>query len=80
MGGVDITDSVVSGTETNLYNSVTNNLTGCSSANKKSRVINRQSYVEDINCDAGYLIDDISNVTVTMGGADITSQAINLFE
>lgn len=80
MGGVDITDSVVSGTETNLYNFVSNNLTGCSSANKKSRAIKGQSYVEDIECDSGYLIDDISDITVTMGGVDITSQAIILFE
>ena len=75
MGGVDITDLVVSGTETTVNRSITNTLSNCLSSNQKTWAIDGQSYVEDINANEGYEFAD-GSITVTMGGVDITSASV----
>ena len=79
MGGVDITSSVVTGDKTTINCSISNLLTNCTSENIKAIAIKGQGYVEDIEADSGYNFDTDS-VVVTMGGVDITSQVLNLFE
>ena len=79
MGGVDITSSVVTGDKTTINCSISNLLTNCTSDNMKAIAIKGQGYVEDINTDSGYKFDT-NSIVVTMGGVDITSQVLNLFE
>lgn len=80
MGGVDITSLVVDGTFTNLNRSITKTLTHCSSLNGKGYAIDGQSYVEDIEANNGYKFDDLTNISITMGGVDITSQVVIMEE
>ena len=79
MGGVDITSSVVTGDKTTINCSISNLLTNCTSDNMKAIAIKGQGYVEDIDADSGYKFDT-NSIVVTMGGVDITSQVLTLFE
>lgn len=79
MGGVNITSSVVTGDKTTINCSISNLLTKCTSENIKAIAIKGQGYVEDIDADSGYKFDT-NSVVVTMGGVDITSQVLTLFE
>ena len=51
---------------------VTNNLTNCTNSNTATNVDENSSYTASISANDGYTL---STVTVTMGGADITSTA-----
>lgn len=53
---------------------VTNNLINVSNSNTASTIIFNSRYQATLTADAGYYI---SNVTVTMGGVDITSEVYN---
>lgn len=54
---------------TNTY-TITNTLTNCTNSNSSTSVTKGSSYTGTITADIGY---KLSNVTVTMGGVDITS-------
>lgn len=70
MGGVDITDSVFTGTSDVLRRSVTKNLTECLSSNMRAAVIDGQSYVTTLTANSGFAIN---SVTITMGGVDVST-------
>ena len=70
MGGVDITDSVFTGTSDVLRRSVTKNLTECLSSNTRAAVIDGQSYVTTLTANSGFAIN---SVTITMGGVDVST-------
>lgn len=70
MGGVDITDSVFTGTSDVLRRSVTKNLTECLSSNTRASVIDGQSYVTTLTANSGFTIN---SVTITMGGVDVST-------
>lgn len=70
MGGVDITDSVFTGTSDVLRRSVTKNLTECLSSNTRAAVIDGQSYVTTLTANSGFTIN---SVTITMGGVDVST-------
>lgn len=70
MGGVDITDSVFTGTSDVLRRSVTKNLTECLSSNTRASVIDGQSYVTTLTANSGFAIN---SVTITMGGVDVST-------
>ena len=70
MGGVDITDSVFTGTSDVLRRSVTKNLTECLSSNTRAAVIDGQSYVTTLTANSGFAIN---SVTITMGGMDVST-------
>ncbi len=53
------------------YATVTQTLTGASSSSSKTKAVKGESFTADITPDSGYRITEI---TVTMGGTDITSQ------
>ena len=90
MNGVDITSSVVSGNNINIPNvtgnivitvnasvttyTITNNLTNCTTNNSSDTISYNSSYSSVISVNSGY---EISSITVTMGGADITSSAVS---
>ena len=89
MNGVDITSSVVSGNNINIPNvignivitvnasvttyTITNNLTNCTTNNSSDTISYNSSYSSVISVNSGY---EINSITVTMGGADITSSAV----
>ena len=52
---------------------VTNNLTNCTTSNSSTIINENSSYTATITANDGYTL---SNVTVTMGGADISSTAV----
>lgn len=54
--------------------SITNNLTGCTTSNNATSVVNGDSYSATITPNSGY---DLLTLTVTMGGVDITSTAVS---
>lgn len=56
--------------------SITNSLTGCSSSNNAASVNEGSSYLATITPNTGYTLTG-ANVSVTMGGVDITSSAYN---
>lgn len=60
--------------DSNVYYSVTNNLTNCTNSNSDTRVIAGQAYTATITANSGY---ELKSVTVTMGGADISSTAVS---
>ena len=60
--------------DSNVYYSVTNNLTNCTNSNSTTQAIEGNSYTATISANSGY---ELSSVTVTMGGTDITSTAVN---
>ncbi len=53
---------------------VTNNLTNCTTNNSAASVTEGASYSATISPNSGY---DMNSITVTMGGADITSSAVS---
>lgn len=71
---IDIGDLVL---DSNVYYSVTYNLTNCTSDNNVTQVIEGESYSANINANDGY---ELSAVTVTMGGSPVTVDggAINI--
>ena len=68
---VDIGELVL---DTNVYYSVTNHLTNCASSNSAAQAIKDGSYAAVISPNSGY---ELSSVTVTMGGTDITPSAVS---
>lgn len=71
MGGVYVTDSVWTGTETVLRHKVTSNLTHCTGDNKKKAVIDRQGYAATLTAADNYTLEGAS-VTILMGGIDMS--------
>lgn len=67
---IDIGDLVL---DSNVYYTVTNNLTNCTNSNSATQAISEQAYTATITADSGY---ELASVTVTMGGTDITSSAV----
>lgn len=90
MGGSDITSSAVSGNTINISNvtgnivitatasvityTITNNLSDCSTSNSNKSINSGSSYSATISPNSNY---EISSITVTMGGANITSSAVS---
>ena len=70
MGGTDITPSVFKGSKSYLRRGVTQNLTLCTSTNKRNYVIDGQSYATKLKADSGYAL---STVTIAMGGIDVST-------
>lgn len=68
---VDIGNMVL---DSNVYYSVTNNLTNCTNGNSATEAVEGGSYSATISANSGY---ELSSVVVTMGGADITSSAVS---
>ncbi len=68
---VDIGNLVL---DSNVYYSVTNNLTNCINGNSETEVIEGNSYSAVISANDGY---ELSSLVVTMGGTDITSSAVS---
>jgi hypothetical protein len=60
--------------DTNVYRSITNNLTECTNSNSAVSIIDGESYSATISANEGY---EISSLVVTMGGIDITSTAVS---
>jgi hypothetical protein len=77
MGGVDITGNVFTGTEHVVKHSVSKTLNNSSANNSKSQIAEGESYAAIITPDTDY---EITGITVTMGGTDITSSAVTLTE
>ena len=71
MDGVDITDKVWRGDETELFHKVTFNLGNCFADNTQLRIIDGQSFGANISPDAGYELDG-ATVSITMGGTDVS--------
>ena len=67
---VDIGDLVL---DSNVYYSITNNLTNCTNGTSVTSVVKGSSYSATISANSGY---ELSFVRVTMGGTDITSSAV----
>lgn len=63
---VDIGDLVL---DTNIYYSVSSNLTNCTNSNNALTVVEGESYSATISAIEGY---ELSSVTVTMGGSPVT--------
>lgn len=68
---VDIGDLVL---DSNVYYSVTNNLTDCISNNSATQAVQGGSYSATITANSGY---ELSSIKVTMGGTDISSTAVS---
>lgn len=69
--------AMIDGTPTDIdteTKSVTNNLTGCTTSNSATSVAVNESYSATITPNSGYTL---TTLTVTMGGADITSTAVS---
>ena len=60
--------------DTRVYYSVTGNLSNCVSSNSAISAPHGDSYQTTITANAGY---ELESVTVTMGGVDITAQAVS---
>ena len=60
--------------DTNVYYSVTNNLTNCTSDNSETQASQGKSYSAVISAVSGY---ELSSVMVKMGGVDITASAVS---
>ena len=93
MGGTDVTSSVYSNgvisitkvtgnivitcnaieKTANTY-SITNNLNGCTTNNNNISIVENSSYSATITANSAY---DLGQITVTMGGVDITSIAVS---
>lgn len=72
MGGVDVTGSVWSGTETVLRRKVTVSLTHCTSDNSRASVIDGQGYAATLTAAEDYTLEGAS-VTIMMGGVDVST-------
>lgn len=55
-----------------LYN-VTNNLTNCATSNTSNKVRRKSNYSAIITANAGYELN-VANITVTMGGVNVTTE------
>lgn len=60
--------------DTNVYYSVTNTLTNCTTNNSATKAVQGGSYSATITAKSGY---ELSSVKVTMGGTDISSTAVS---
>lgn len=60
--------------DSNVYYSVTNTLTNCTSNNSATKAIEGNGYSATISAKSGY---ELSSVKVTMGGTDISSTAVS---
>lgn len=69
---VDIGNLVL---DSNVYYSVTNNLTNCKNSNNDTQVIEGQAYTATITANSGY---ELKSVTVTMGGNPVTVSGGNI--
>lgn len=78
LNGVDITDTAVIEMEKeNYYHTVQHNLTSCNITNEKTNAIRGEGFVEDIICSGDFTeFKNFSNITVTMGGVDITEDVV----
>lgn len=74
MDGVDITKSVWTGTETNIYKSVAFNLKNCTLDNLPNSVIYGQSYATTVIVDSGSYTLEGAEVKIMMGGEDVTDR------
>lgn len=74
--GTNFQESDASNVEdyTNIFYSVTNTLTNCTSNNSATSVRKGSAYSATLTAEAGYTMNG-ATVTVTMGGVDITSTA-----
>lgn len=68
---VEIGDLVL---DTNVYYTVTNTLTQCTTNNSATKAVQGGSYSATITAKSGY---ELSSVKVTMGGTDISSTAVS---
>lgn len=68
---IDIGNMVL---DSNVYYSITNNLTNCTNGNSATKAIEGNSYTATVTAKSGY---KLSSVTVTMGGTNITSSAVS---
>ena len=68
------TESGGGGTTPETYYKITNNISHCINSNSTSSVLKDSSYKATITPKGGY---DITSITVTMGGTDITSTALS---
>lgn len=68
---VDIGELVI---DSNIYYSVTNNLTNCINSNNATEAVEGESYTAVISANSGY---NLSSLIVTMGGTDITASAVS---
>lgn len=77
--GTNFQDSDASNVEdyTNIFYSVTNTLTNCTSSNSATSVRKGSAYTATLTASAGYTMNG-ATVTVTMGGVDITSTAYSI--
>lgn len=55
--------------DTNVYYTVTNNLTQCTNSNSATKAVQGESYSATITAKSGY---ELKSVTVTMGGSPVT--------
>lgn len=69
---IDIGELVI---DSNVYYSITNNLTRCVNSNSATQAVKGESYSATITANIGY---ELSSVVVTMGGTDITSSAVSV--
>ena len=60
--------------DTNVYYTVTNTLTQCTTNNSTTKVVQGGSYSATITAKSGY---ELSSVNVTMGGSNISSTAVS---
>lgn len=72
MGGVDVTSSAWSGTETVLRRKVTTSLTHCTSDNSKVAVIDGQGYAATLTAAEGYTLDG-ATISILIGGVDVST-------
>lgn len=68
---VDIGNMVL---DSNVYYSVTSNMTNCMNGNDVSSVVHGGDYIGTVNPFAGY---EVKSIVVTMGGTDISSTAVS---
>ena len=68
---VDIGNLVL---DSNVYYTITNTLTQCTTNNSATQAVGGGSYSATITANSGY---ELSSVVVTMGGTDITSSAVS---
>lgn len=72
MNGSDITGSAFSGTRTFIRHSVTNNLTDCTTDNRKISVVDSEGYCATITAAEGYTLTN-AVVTILMGGNNVSN-------
>lgn len=70
----DFTLIINEGTQTPTSYTITKNLSNCSCSNSATSITSDSSYSATITANSGY---DLSSITVTMGGTNITSSAVS---